>query len=122
GGGVGADRAEGGGGRDDQVEIADEPPAAARDREATRDEQPARPAQRRREVDPGCGREPTCAGVLELLDEASGLLDAALGLLGARLGAPAEPLDLASHGVGERVLVGRLPAQELVPARQKFAV
>src|SRR5262249_58196465 len=84
---------------------ADDRRPAARAREAGRDEQPARPALRRREVDPRRGREPSRASVLQLLDEAPGLLDAALGLRGARLGAPAEPLDLAPHGVGERVLI-----------------
>ena len=38
----------------------------------------------------------------------------ALGLGGARLGAAPQPLDLAPDGVGERLLVGGLAAQELV--------
>ena len=61
---------------------------------------------------------PSC----ELLDEPARLLDARLGLGGARLGAAAQPLDLAPHPVGERLLVGRLPAQELVAPREELAV
>ena len=61
-------------------------------------------------------------GVPELLDEPAGLLDAPLRLGGARLGAAAQPLDLAAHRVGERLLVGGLAAQELVAAGEELAV
>ena len=107
---------------DDEVEVVDQPPAAARHRQPLRDQEPAGPALRRREVDGRRGRERARARVLQLLDEASGLLDAALRLRRAGLGPPAEPLDLAPHGVGERVLIGRLAAQELVAALQELAV
>ena len=60
--------------------------------------------------------------VVELGHEAARLLDPALGLGGARLGAPPQPFDLAPDGVGERLLVGGLAAQELVAAREKLAV
>src|SRR5207244_5871311 len=73
-------------------------------------------------VDSRRGRHTARAGVLQLLDEAPRLLDASLRLRGARLGAAAQPLDLAPDRVGERVLVGRLAAQELVSARQELAV
>src|SRR6185295_2153712 len=107
---VGPDQPDPCAGRDDEVEATDERPAAARHREPAPDEQPARSALRRCEVDSRGGREPARAGVLELLDQAPGLLDAALGLRGARLGTLTEPLDLAAHGVGERILERRLPA------------
>src|SRR5262249_30029453 len=108
--------------RDDEIEIADEPAAAERLRQAARDQEPARAALRRDEVDAGGGGQPARASGLELLDQASGLLGAPPGPRRARLGALAQPFDLAPHGIGERFLIGRLPAQELVPACQEFAV
>src|SRR5262249_12041134 len=50
------------------------------------------------------------------------LLDAAPGFGGAGLGAAPQPLDLPAHRVGERLLVGGLPAQEVVAAREELAV
>src|SRR5207249_8847272 len=117
-----ADQPDARAGREDEIEIADEPPAAERFRHAARDQEPAGPALRRGEVDPGRGGQTARAGVLQLLDEAPRLLDAPLRLRGARLGAAAQPLDLAPDRVGERVLVSRLAAQELVSARQELAV
>src|SRR6058998_2353474 len=95
---VGADQPDTRAERDDQVEIADEPPATTGSAEPARDQEPAGPALRRGEVDPGRRRRAARANVLQLVDEALGLLDAALRFRGARLGAAAEPRDLAPHG------------------------
>src|SRR5262249_44040555 len=111
---VRADQPDASARRDDEIEIADEPAAAERLRQAARDQEPARAALRRDEVDAGRGGQPARASVLELLDQASGLLDAPPGLRRARLGALTQPFDLAPHRIGERFLIGRLPAQELV--------
>ena len=119
---VRADQADARAGRDDEVEVADQTPAAERLRQAPRDQQPARPALRRHEVDARGGRDPARAAVLQLVDEPGRLLDPSLGLGRACLGAPAQPLDLAAHGIGQRFLVGRLPAQKLVAPRQEVAV
>jgi hypothetical protein len=82
----------------------------------------ARPALRRREVDTRGGRRTARPALGQLVDEPLRLLDAPLGLGRAGLGAAAQPLDLPPHGVGQRLLVGRLPAQEVVAARQELAV
>ena len=107
----------------DEVEVADEPPAAERLGDAARDEQLARPALRRGEVDPRAWPRALRARLSassSISRSASSMR--ALGLGRARLGAAAQPLDLAPHRVGQRLLVGRLPAQELVAARQELAV
>ena len=62
----------------------------------------------------------TC--LVELGHEPSGLLDTPLGLRGACLGAAAQPLDLTPDGIGERFLVGGLPAQEVVATGEELAV
>src|SRR5207245_4215991 len=119
---VGADQAHARARRDHEVEGADEPPAAARYRQAASGQQPPRAALRRAEVDAGGGGGPPRAPVLQLLDQAPGLLDAPLGLGRPRLRSATQPFDLAPYGVGQRVLVGRLAAQELVAAREELAV
>ena len=87
-----------------------------------RDEQLARPARRGRSSMPAVPPAAARPGVPELLDEAARLLDARLRLGGARLGAAPQPLDLAADGVGQRLLVGGLAAQELVAAGEELAV
>ena len=119
---VRADEADARAGRDGEVEVADERAAAERLRQSARDEQLARPARRGQELDAGGAAGGPRPGVAELLDEAARLLDASLRLGGARLRAPPQPLDLAPDGVGERLLVGGLPAQELVAAGEELAV
>ena len=119
---VGPDQADARARRDDQIEAAHQSPASERLGHSACDDQPARAALRGGEVDPRGGRETARAALRQLVDEPLRLLDAPLGLGRARLGAAAEPLDLPPHGVGQRLLVGRLPAQEVVAARQELAV
>ena len=119
---VRADEADVGAAHDGEVEVADERAAAERLRQSPRDEQLARPAPRGRELDAGGAAGGSRPGVPELLDQAAGLLDASLRLGGARLRAAPQPLDLAAHRVGQRLLVGGLAAQELVAAGEELAV
>ena len=95
---------------------------AERLRQAPRHEQLARPPVRGGEVDAGGPAGGSRPGVPQLLDQAARLLDAALRLGGARLRAAPQPLDLAPHRVGQRLLVGGLAAQELVAAGEELAV
>ncbi len=91
-------------------------------REPARDEEPLRLPRRSRELDARGPTDGALAGVGELLLEAIRLLDSSAGLGGARLRSLAQPLDLAPDGVGERLLVGRLPSEELVAAGEELAV
>src|SRR5438876_423134 len=108
--------------RDGEVEAADERVVSKGLGQSTGDEEPPGPPLGGGEVDahgPGGGAR---SSVVELRDEPARLLDTSLGLGGARLGAPAEPGDLATDRVGERFLVGDLPAQVVVAASEEVAV
>ena len=119
---VRADEADVGAAHDREIEVADERRPAERLRQAPRHEQLARPAARVRELDAGGPAGGSRPGIPQLLDQAASLPDAALRLGGARLRAAPEPLDLAAHRVGQRLLVGGLAAQELVAAGEELAV
>src|SRR5439155_15833289 len=108
--------------REGEVRAADEMSVSQGLGQYTGDEKPPVPPLGGREVDahgPGGGAG---SSVVELRDEPARLLDTSLGLGGARLGAPAEPGDLASDRVGERFLVGGLPAHVVVAASEEVAV
>ena len=96
--------------------------APERLREPARDEEPLRLPRRRRELDARGPTDAALASVRELLLKSIRLLDSPAGLGGARLRPLAQPLDLAADGIGERLLVGGLPAEELVAAGEKLAV
>ena len=58
----------------------------------------------------------------EFAHQAAGVVDARLGFAGARLGAAAQPLHLAPHAVGQRLLAVGLREQELLLLFQEVAV
>ena len=67
------------------------------------------------------GRVVRAAQVLELGAQAARLVDPRLPLAGARPGLVGEPVDLAPHLVGERLLVARLPGERRVLLGQELA-
>src|SRR6266446_6649904 len=95
---------------------------SARSIEPASDQQVTGAAAGGDEVDAGGPGGTPRPRVAELLDEPVGLLDAAFRLGGARLGPAPQPLDLATDGVGERLLVRGLPPEELIAPDEELAV
>jgi len=108
--------------REHEVEVADDLAASVALREPLGDHQPLRLALRRREVeDDRRGLRPRVE-VRELVLQPLGLVDPRLRLARARAGLARQPVELAPHPVPERLLVGRLPGQQLVLLLEEPAV
>src|SRR4029453_92694 len=107
---------------EDEVELAQDEPPAARDGETARHQEASGLAPRRPEVDVGAGaRGPPPRGG-QFVHQPPGFFDPRLLLGRARLGALPEPLDLAAHAIGEGLLIGGVGAQRLVPRDEEVAV
>src|SRR5262245_34606259 len=108
--------------RDDEVEVVEQRAAPERLCESARDEKSLRLPRRRGELDARGPPDAALTRIRQLLLQAIRFLDSSAGLGRSCLRALAQPLDLAPHGIGERLLVGGLPSEELVAAGEKLAV
>src|SRR6185503_1905682 len=119
---VRADEAQSRSRAEDQIQPLHDGPAAERPGDTARDQEPAGLPAGGVEINararPGCA--PPRLG--QLVGEPAGLLDARLLLGAARLRALTQPLDLAPHPVGKRLLIRGLRPQRLVARDEKIAV
>ena len=121
-GAVRAEEAEARPRREDEVEAAHDVAVPVALGQPLGHHEPLRLALRRREVEPHGRGLRARVEVRELVLQALRLVDARLRLAGARAGLAREPVELAPHPVAERLLVGRLPGQQLVLLLQEPAV